>query len=30
MSHFYTSSSAERDSLVKIGWRYEQISWYGL
>ncbi len=26
--HFYTLSSYERDSLVKAGWRYEQISFY--
>lgn len=26
--HFYTGNSVERDSLVKVGWRYEQISFY--
>ena len=26
--HFYTSSSVERDSLVKVGWRSEGTGWY--
>ncbi|WP_239646926.1 hypothetical protein [Bifidobacterium porcinum] len=26
--HFYTSSSVERDALVKVGWRAEGIGWY--
>ncbi|MCT1174307.1 hypothetical protein EFL89_08755 [Lactococcus lactis] len=26
--HFYTLSSYEKDSLVKAGWRYEQIAFY--
>lgn len=25
--HFYTKASAERDNLVKAGWRYESIGW---
>ncbi|MGO4974062.1 hypothetical protein [Bifidobacterium boum] len=25
--HFYTSSSVERDSLVKVGWRSEGTGW---
>ena len=26
--HHYTGSSKERDNLVKLGWKYEGISWY--
>ncbi|MGX7205529.1 hypothetical protein [Enterococcus pingfangensis] len=26
--HFYTLNTYERDSLKKLGWRYEGISWY--
>ena len=26
--HFYTASAAERDYLVKVGWRSEGIGWY--
>ncbi|PJM74831.1 Ig-like domain-containing protein [Bifidobacterium simiarum] len=26
--HFYTSRAAERDYLVKVGWRYEGVGWY--
>lgn len=29
-SHAYTVSSYERDYLVKLGWRYEKISFYAL
>ena len=25
--HFYTASSSEKDTLVKVGWRYEGIGW---
>ncbi|GFH40469.1 hypothetical protein [Pseudolactococcus insecticola] len=25
--HFYTSATAERNNLVKLGWRYEGIGW---
>lgn len=25
--HFYTASTTERDSLVKLGWKYEGIGW---
>lgn len=25
--HFYTSKSGERNSLVKVGWKYEGIAW---
>ncbi|GBG96759.1 membrane protein [Lactococcus termiticola] len=28
-SHFTTSSSYERDQLIKQGWKYEGIAWYG-
>jgi ribosomal protein L33 len=26
--HFYTKNLNERDSLVRVGWRYEQVGWY--
>lgn len=26
-AHFFTASSAERDALVRSGWRYEQVAW---
>ena len=26
--HFYTSSLAERNNVVKAGWNYEGIAWY--
>ena len=26
--HHYTTSAAEKDNLVKVGWRYEGIGWY--
>lgn len=29
-SHNYTTSEAERDYLVSIGWRYEGVGWYGM
>ena len=29
-SHNYTASKAESDGLVRLGWRYEGVSWYGL
>ena len=29
-SHNYTTSKAENDKLVKLGWRAEGIGWYGL
>lgn len=29
-SHFYTTSLAEKNSLVKSGWKYEGVAWYGL
>lgn len=29
-SHNYTTSEAERDSLVSIGWKDEGIGWYGM
>lgn len=29
-SHNYTTSKAESDHLVQVGWRYEGIGWYGL
>lgn len=29
-SHNYTTSKAENDSLVKVGWRAEGIGWYGV
>jgi uncharacterized protein YjdB len=25
--HFYTASTVERDSLVKVGWKYEGVAW---
>lgn len=25
--HFYTANGAEKDSLVKVGWKYEGIGW---
>ncbi|GBG96781.1 acid shock protein [Lactococcus termiticola] len=28
-AHFTTSSSYERDQLMKTGWKYEGIAWYG-
>lgn len=28
-SHNYTTSKAESDHLVSLGWRYEGIAWYG-
>ena len=29
-SHHYTASEIERDNLVKDGWNYEGVAWYGL
>lgn len=29
-SHHYTADKAERDALVRLGWKYEGIAWYGL
>lgn len=29
-SHHYTPSEEERDNLIKQGWQYEGIAWYGL
>ena len=29
-SHHYTTSEAERDHLVSIGWLYEDFGWYGV
>ena len=29
-SHHYTTSAAERDHLVSVGWRYEGHGWYGV
>lgn len=29
-SHNYTTSKAENDNLVKVGWRAEGIGWYGV
>ena len=28
-SHHYTVNAAERDNLVKVGWKYEGLAWYG-
>lgn len=27
-SHHYTTDASERDTLVKVGWKYEGIGWY--
>lgn len=29
-SHHYTANAAEANSLIRLGWRYEGIGWYGL
>ncbi|WP_300123364.1 hypothetical protein [uncultured Enterococcus sp.] len=29
-NHFYTTNSAEKDKLVRVGWRYEGIAFYGI
>jgi subtilisin family serine protease len=29
-SHHYTTSAAERDHLARVGWRREDVGWYGL
>jgi hypothetical protein len=29
-AHHYTANVAERDKLVKLGWKYEGIGWHGM
>lgn len=28
--HHYTTSAAEKNNLVKVGWKYESIGWYAV